>query len=95
MTHPIRVTCPMCGGVGDVPFAKVHARLARLCERMYSQPPLSAQDLHAAAPGDVSVTAYNNRLEDLRALGFVERRKQGRRWVYSLTAAGEQVARHA
>jgi hypothetical protein len=29
-------------------------------------------------------TAFNNRLEDLRKLGFVAREKRGRNWVYSV-----------
>lgn len=34
---------------------------------------------------DVVVTAINNRLEYLRSLGFVDRRKNGKQWIYTPT----------
>lgn len=87
------IGCPACGGCGKVPFAKVHPRLARLCERLYAMPPLSAADLWRANQDECGVTGFNNRLEKLRRLGFVEREKRGRAWLYRLTEAGKEVAR--
>ncbi len=90
---PVQIACPTCAGCGQVPFAKAHPQLARLCQRMYALAPISAVDLYQGTPDHCGVTNFNNRLEQLREYGFVERRKDGRRWLYSLTPAGEAVAR--
>ena len=94
----LHVPCPTCGGSGQVPFARQYPRHARTCRLLYGCPPQSATDLHRAAvtPYEpIGITAWSQRLEDLRALGFVEREKRGRQWLYSLTEAGQEVARQS
>jgi hypothetical protein len=45
--------------------------------------PVTAPDLHRAFPdGDVTVTAWNNRLNELHALRLLRRIRAGRAWKY-------------
>lgn len=77
--------CPECDGSGKVPLTEVlTATLGAV----------SALGGSATAPqlfeiddwGGVSVTALNNRLEDLRRFGFLDRKhtKGGKGWTYTL-----------
>jgi len=96
MSEPmVQVPCPTCAGAGQVPFAQKYPQKARLCQLLYAMPPLSASDLwrNADSRACIGVTGWNQRLEELRALGFVTREKVGREWRYSLTEAGQVVAR--
>lgn len=76
------VTCPKCNGSGKVDLDGV---LAATLEIVRLSKGADVFQVHSAVPDKVSVTAINNRLEDLRRLGLVFRNRVGRRWIYHYT----------
>lgn len=78
---PLTMRCRACDGTGHVSLPAEMLNTMALLRRG----PITAPELRQYMPeGSRSATAANNRLEVLRQLGFVERRKEARRWVYSL-----------
>lgn len=74
----IRVKCDKCGGTGKAPLSET---LQGMLENVKAFPGYSAA-WHGARHPFVGITAFNNRLEDLRALGLVRRERLGRSWLY-------------
>lgn len=79
------IPCHECGGTGQEPMPEgLLETLSMLGRKM-----AVAQDL--TVPG-MTRSAINNRLESLRALGFVQRQRRGKFWVYSaVTKKGWRV----
>lgn len=77
-----KMPCPRCEGAGEIPLSDaLEDTLASLKE--YG--PMTAPNLRPLAKGStLTNTAVNNRLEDLRNLGFVERKRSRRGWTYFL-----------
>lgn len=74
-----RVSCSRCGGTGAHDIAPEMQQTLDLVRAGVS----SAADIHARMPGNNSASSANNRLEWLRAQGFVAReRVDGRSWRY-------------
>jgi len=70
------IPCPKCNGSGRV-FLPCLLNAVR--QRLRGG--RTAPELLDQFPG-VGVTALNNRLEKLRALGLVTRKREGRAWRY-------------
>ena len=79
-----RVCCPRCGGVGQVTLP---AKLVRILEFLHIGNEADAAMVHAALnvvePEPVKLTAINNRLEALRSMELVTRRRVGKHQFYS------------
>lgn len=77
--NPPLVTCHTCHGSGQEKLQE------GLLETLQSLGKSEAAACEIVAEG-VSVNAVNNRLERLRAMGFVKRRRAGKFWLYSRIA---------
>jgi DNA-binding transcriptional ArsR family regulator len=78
------VSCYRCKGTGSVPMpAHLFAVLleVRAAGRGITASEVAKQLYTLTGLGK---TAFNNRLEDLRALGLVNRYRDGKTWVYHL-----------
>ena len=73
------VECHHCKGTGKLPLSE---ELSEVFEHVRYFKTSTAQDLANALAWNGSVTAMNNRLEDLMNLGLLKRFKDGRRWRY-------------
>lgn len=73
------ITCRSCGGTGAERLPLVLWDVLNLWDLggEWAAP-------EVAAVLDMTPTAANNRLESLRELGFVDRFKRGKRWIYRL-----------
>lgn len=77
-----RICCPQCLGSGRVPLGWRHLAVVRLLQHRRE---LCAADIHRQLRERVIIPAINNRLERLRRLGFLARRRVGKLWLYRLT----------
>lgn len=69
--------CPKCQGSGEVILQDgLLETLAKFGPRSRH----TAADLHD--PNESTPNAINNRLEKLRKIGLLQRKRKGRRWVY-------------
>lgn len=84
MAEKINIPCSKCGGTGCV---QLPPRMLHVL-KMVGEGHDTAPKLHAFED-DVTITAINNRLEDLRNLGLLARRKSGKTWIYSLVERKE------
>lgn len=73
----ITTECRKCRGTGKVR----QPHLETLLERLRKRGGGIAADF---ATNGLGITAYNNRLEQLRRLGLVTRKKEGRFWRYEV-----------
>lgn len=71
------IVCPTCN-TGRIKLQEV---LRDTLAELRRTPGFTAGELHERFPG-VGVSAINNRLEDLRAQGFVRRERDGHAWRY-------------
>jgi hypothetical protein len=78
------VPCFACNGCGSVRMPSEYARTLHAVRIR-----ISATPSKIAAATRVTHTATCNRLEKLRAWGFLQREKKGRSWVYFDPADGE------
>lgn len=87
------IKCPECAGSGTVKLPELLAEtLASLGKRKFT-----AAEISGDFP-TITVNAINNRLESLRRLGFVQRERRGKFWLYSRVPAAKAdpaPARHA
>jgi hypothetical protein len=75
--------CPRCAGSGRVELAQVlREALDAVTTIKDATAPKVRQKLDPKHK--LHVTAFNNRLEDLWRLGLVERKKNGREWIYNV-----------
>lgn len=83
MKRPEKITCPKCGGSGQVPLTEELSSVLKLVRRKRE---MTAVEAAATLDpnGDFHSTAFNNRLEQLRSAGFVTRRRVHKAWVYSV-----------
>lgn len=73
------IACDKCGGRGIVELSDSLDETLSLVPKRGT---ISAHELAAKIPG-ITANAQNNRLEKLRALGFVTRTRAGKFWRYS------------
>lgn len=79
MKRPL-VPCLCCNGSGKMQLpSSLWDTLLALKRRRNAH----AAELLPFINDEVDATAINNRLERLRALGFVTRRKRSKFWIYS------------
>lgn len=86
MTTPtIEIACRACNGKGKV---ALNERQQDVLSLFGSGRQYSAQGAHEALQLDetVNVSAINNRLEDLRKVGLLQREKKGRAFFYRLVS---------
>jgi hypothetical protein len=92
ITANLRVQCPKCQGAGMVNFRAEFPRHADALDYLREAGGCTANELwQSAATGHYAtrtITAMNNRLEDLREWGMVYRWREGRGWIYELTDYG-------
>lgn len=75
-----RIPCHHCAGSGEV---ELSPHLLAVLIQVRKSGEATASDLHASLATPILVTAFNNRLEQLRKLGFLVRdRRDGKTWVY-------------
>ena len=73
------VTCHHCKGAGKLPLSD--DMLLTLDAVKYLQE-ADVIEVKTAVLWEGHTTAINNRLEDLRKLGLLTRKRDGRRWLY-------------
>lgn len=74
------VKCPTCGGSGRTTLSDTMLKTFRVVKQLRKA---SAPDVLGKMPDEVSVSAINNRLEDLRKLGLIKRKRVGKLYEYS------------
>jgi len=74
-----KVTCPECGGYGEVDMPEPYWQVLGILRAGGGR---TAGELAEKIGNGIRVTAVNNRLEWLRAAGFVRREREGRNWRY-------------
>lgn len=77
----IEVTCTKCNGTGTRRLSK---HLMDTFHVVSYKGEATAADVHAALDETVILTAINNRLEDLRELGLLTVRREGKQKIYSV-----------
>lgn len=84
-TEPTR-KCGACDGTGRVTLP---VSLLEILSLLSNREALTATQLRRLTKADVGVTAINNRLEELRSLGLLTRKRfAGRGWKYSRVLNG-------
>jgi len=75
------IQCPKCVGHGQIPLSPV---LATTLSQVARHKEISTIDLVAklSLKEKIEPTALNNRLVALFEMGFVDRRHQGRSWIW-------------
>lgn len=77
-----KVPCWHCNGSGRVLLSD---ELLETLEALKTRKTASARDLFLTLKLNCHPTAMNNRLEDLRGLGFLTRKRDGKRWLYRIS----------
>ncbi len=72
------ISCNYCGGSSKIPLPRHLEKTLRVLMRKEC----TSEDVRRAVGKGVTRNAMNNRLEDLRMYGFVQRTKRGKEWVY-------------
>lgn len=82
LTEP-KIKCPRCGGVGKIELVGA-LRLTFAMVKKTGR--ATAPGLHKALNynGDLQVTTFNNRLNDLVGMGLLKRFRDGRTWIYEV-----------
>ena len=78
-----KIPCICCNGTGEVNLPGILLRVLELVQEGQQ----TAKDIYAVLKeegADLKQTAINNRLEDLRQMGFLSMRRQGRFNVYAV-----------
>lgn len=75
-----QIPCETCDGRGTVDLGGVLAETFAFFVTRRTR--LTAQHIAEATPGGVKATAVSNRLEKLRRVGLLNRKKEGRAQVY-------------
>lgn len=81
MKPPVKIICPQCDGSGMVRLSEL------LMDTLYvvrQRPGCDAKEVKLCldTTNDFHVTAFNNRLETLKELGLLTRKKCGKAWKY-------------
>jgi hypothetical protein len=90
LESPDLLCCPTCRGGGRVALEDLHPDLALTLDHLRRVGASTVAELAQALDprGRLNVTAFNNRLERLRAYGLVERiERDGKAWVYQAVEA--------
>ena len=80
---PPPIPCPTCNGKGITEMPEGLIQALRILRTLGGQAAVS-EVWSDSACDRVGITAINNRLESLRELGFVQRERVGKGWVYSI-----------
>jgi hypothetical protein len=88
------VKCEKCNGSGKVPLDPALEETFKLFTRVHQHGGVfwTVQEAFNSLffpNSNFTVTAINNRLEKLRKLGLIERRRNGRAWEYFKTKGGK------
>lgn len=85
MSAPDCMTCPTCAGRGTVELPEGMRDVLAYLRLAHSAMTATAirDGLVRIGKGRVRTTTINNRLEDLRSLGYVTRVREGRAYLYS------------
>lgn len=81
---PPLIQCETCHGTGREPLSELLTETLGMLGRRQA----TAVDLMIDG---MTKNAINNRLEHLRRLGFVQRQRRGKFWVYSAAKKGENA----
>ena len=90
--HPI-IKCPRCDGSGRVVLNGLLATTLALVSFQSEGVTVNEawrRNLTAWPSSNIKITAINNRLEELRRLGLVDRKKEGRAWRYFVIKPSNQ-----
>lgn len=83
------ITCRCCNGKGIEPLPQGLWDTLRLLKK---RGPSTAGNLLPTLRSDgIQASAVNNRLEALRKLDYVERKKRSREWVYYVKRSEKEV----
>lgn len=74
-----KITCDKCEGKGTMEMPEGLLETLALIPKKAG---VTTEEIHGKIPG-ITRNAQNNRLEKLRALGFVKRIREGKFWRYS------------
>jgi hypothetical protein len=85
MKKPPTIPCQACDGTGKTILSEP---LQETLKALKEKGPISAADLFRAGldhsgSAKITVTALNNRLEELRHLNLASRARYGRSWLYT------------
>lgn len=75
------IPCPTCKTFGEI---RMTDRLWKVLQKLQQLGPSTPPALHAQLRTKIVVGAINNSLEELHRLGFVDRNKSGRAWIYQV-----------
>ena len=78
-----KIKCPRCDGAGEIELV---GALALTFSAVKKSRKATAPALHKALNhnGDLQVTTFNNRLNDLVGMGLLKRFRDGRTWIYEV-----------
>lgn len=82
MKHLPDVVCAKCKGTGRTKLSNELLAVLTLVRKHHGGITARLVCTELDPKGSFNVTAFNNRLEDLRAFGLVTRTKRSREWVY-------------
>jgi len=84
MTKRPKLPCPKCDGTGKIPLPEPLLETLTFV-RAAKNGGVTASEAHAGLYPEsiMGITAFNNRLEELRSIGLVERTRCGKTWKYS------------
>lgn len=78
---PTKIPCPECHGKGEVPLPEWAVEVMALFKPKNAE--LTSEQVSEKTGDEVTLNAINNRLERLRDLHFLKRRRVGKWWHYS------------
>ncbi len=82
----LKINCPTCAGTGKTTMGdELHETLVAVRSMRSATSMQLLEQLQRQDRTHIGLTACNNRLEELRTLGLLQRHKQGRCWVYTPT----------
>lgn len=79
MSRAPQVPCPTCKGKSTIDMSP---RLRETFALFPRGKRLTSADVHTLLESGSSTNSVNNRLEDLRKLGFLDRKRTGKYWSY-------------
>lgn len=81
MKNPL-VKCSRCNGAGKVPLSE---SLRKTLDAVKQLGEATATEIHSVLKLESGITSVNNQLEDLRAIGMLKRKRDGKVWKYFIS----------